>query len=358
MGLQETNLNWSLLPTHDNWHERTIGWWEGGHRSVMAHNRHDILPLQSQPGGSLLTSIYKAKHMIIDQGRDFRGLGRWVWFRYRGNQHTTLRIISAYRCGYIAGVNTVYSQQRRFFDSNNDARHPRHIMIEDLISEIKKWQEMGDKIILLIDTNEDITIGPCRNLLETVGLTEAILSKHQAIQGIAPTHQKGSYPIDGIFTSHDITIKAGGYLPFGSAPSDHRALWIEVATEELFGYKIDRIKPPSIRRLQHNNIRVVNRWIKTYEKYIRDHKMDSKAYEIQQAVSANQWNASYQAKYDTLLINRRKGIAIADKKCRKLCMGEVPWSMTLQTARSEIQLWSNVVSRKKGIRLIQDLSHD
>ena len=86
--------------------------------------------------------------------------------------------------------------------------------------------------------------------------------------------------------------------------------------------------------------------------------MDSTAYEIQQAVSDNKWNSYYCTEYDNLLLKRRKGIEIADKKCRKLCMGEVPWSMTLQTARSEIQLWSNVVSRKKGIRLIQDLSHD
>ena len=32
-------------------------------------------------------------------------------------------------------------------------------------------------------------------------------------------------------------------------------------------------------------------------------------------------------------------------------MGEVPWSMTLQSARDNIELWSNVVSRKKGTKV-------
>ena len=32
-------------------------------------------------------------------------------------------------------------------------------------------------------------------------------------------------------------------------------------------------------------------------------------------------------------------------------MGEVPWSMTLQSARDNIELWSNIVSRKKGTKV-------
>ena len=46
---------------------------------------------------------------------------------------------------------------------------------------------------------------------------------------------------------------------------------------------------------------------------------------------------------------RRMWIAIADKQCRKLKMGEVPWRGTLQLARDEIKLWSTVFSRKIGV---------
>ena len=84
MGLQETNLNWHTLDAKESWNERTIGWWEGGHRSIMACNEHEESLAKIQPGGCLLTIVNKAKHLIIDQGKDTRGLGRWVWTRYRG----------------------------------------------------------------------------------------------------------------------------------------------------------------------------------------------------------------------------------------------------------------------------------
>ena len=47
----------------------------------------------------------------------------------------------------------------------------------------------------------------------------------------------------------------------------------------------------------------------------------------------------------------KKDISFADERCRKLKMGEVPWSITLQSAWDLIQLWSNVVSRKKGTKV-------
>ena len=32
-------------------------------------------------------------------------------------------------------------------------------------------------------------------------------------------------------------------------------------------------------------------------------------------------------------------------------MGAVPWSMTLQSARDTIELWTNVISRKRGTKV-------
>ena len=214
MALQETNVNWTQLHTSDSWNERTIGWWEGGHRTVHAYNEHDMVPQLTQPGGCLLAATKKPKLLVIDQGKDFRGLGRWAWLRFRGHHQHTTRVILAYRCGYIAGENTVFSQQRRFFDFLKDGRHPRNIMVDDLLSEITKWQEEGDRIILMIDANEHVVTGNIATRLQEVGLHEGILRRHQDKEGLAPTHQKGSFPIDGIFVSENIAVKAGGYLAF------------------------------------------------------------------------------------------------------------------------------------------------
>jgi hypothetical protein len=40
----------------------------------------------------------------------------------------------------------------------------------------------------------------------------------------------------------------------------------------------------------------------------------------------------------------------ADKRCRKLCMGEVPFSPELSAARSQIKLWKAVISWKMGTK--------
>ena len=48
---------------------------------------------------------------------------------------------------------------------------------------------------------------------------------------------------------------------------------------------------------------------------------------------------------------RKLEIEYANKNCRKLKLGEVPWSKTLQAARDSISLWQRVLSRVNGIRI-------
>ena len=117
MGFQEINLNWSALPTKDQWEERVLGWWESNHVSVKAFNTQEEVQTATQPGGCMVVSANKAKQHFIECGIDPTGLGRWTWTRYRGRYDVTLRVVSAYRCNTTAGPSTVFSQQRRYFDS-------------------------------------------------------------------------------------------------------------------------------------------------------------------------------------------------------------------------------------------------
>ena len=72
------------------------------------------------------------------------------------------------------------------------------------------------------------------------GLTEAITTNREITE--AATHNRGgSNPIDRIFISHTLQIKAAGYLPFGDFPSDHHTIWIVITSENAFGIKIKEI---------------------------------------------------------------------------------------------------------------------
>ena len=96
-------------------------------------------------------------------------------------------------------------------------------MLQELCEQILIWQNEGDQIILMMDANEHVGSAHITEVLKAIGLREAILEKHKEEKGYAPTYQRGNDPIDGIFISDTLHISAGGYLPFGDAPSDHRA---------------------------------------------------------------------------------------------------------------------------------------
>ena len=100
--------------------------------------------------------------------------------------------------------------------------------MEDLSVEITKWHTDNENAILMVDLNEDVASDNITSFFYNLQLEEAITDRHATLQGIQPTYQRGSRPIDGIFMSQHLEIQAGGYLPFGAASSDHRAIWIKV----------------------------------------------------------------------------------------------------------------------------------
>lgn len=225
------------------------------------------------------------------------------------------------------------------------------IMMEELCLQITKWMEEGDQIILMLDANDDVSNSYTMAHLDAIGLRECILERHYEKSGTDPTHKKGSHPIDGIWVSDSLQIEAGGYLAFGESPSDHRGLWIRVLESVAFGYNMKKVQPPQARRLTLDNPRVVKKWCDTYEAFLLEHQLPQRIFHLQELIALGQWNKQLAKEYEKIRCLRKKGIKLADDKCRKLCMGEVPWSATLQLARTEIELWLNVVSRKKGTKV-------
>jgi hypothetical protein len=228
VGITEVGRCWHLIPEKDRWTERVKGWWENS-KSTISYNTKDVAPSKYQPGGTILCSIGRPCHRIIDSGVDKSGLGRWSWQRFRGRHDVTLRVISAYRPCRATGPNTVYSQQARYFDASSDTPiQPRKQFFEDLAKDILKWKnEEHDQIVLMMDANTTTSITSDRELqefLNKTNLRDAITTTHQEDQGLQPTHHNGRHPIDGIFVSNTLHPIKCGYLPFGEFPSDHRAI--------------------------------------------------------------------------------------------------------------------------------------
>ena len=77
--------------------------------------------------------------------------------------------------------------------------------------------------MLVIDLNSYVVNSEDALALRNAGLIESITERHSRI-GEHLTYDRDSLPINRLFMSRSLTIRAGGYLPFFNTLSDHRPL--------------------------------------------------------------------------------------------------------------------------------------
>jgi hypothetical protein len=283
---------------------------------------------------------------VISQGVDRSRMGRWCWTLLSGRRGIKTRVITAYRPCLSNGIKSTYRQQKRILDAKKCNDCPRSRMLDDLCEEIRGWMEAGNQIILMIDLNDDIISSNAAHKLTTLGLTEAIVQRHSDDSPLS-TCNKGSKPIDGIYTSSTIHITKGGYLPYFHFPTDHRALWIDITMDNLCGSNMAPIITPQARRLKCNDPRTQKKWLQLYTSYLTERKAISRAFKLQNSLH-HPLPQSLIEEYEKLRTIRMDARRFADKRCRKLYMGGVPYSPELALARSTIELWKAIVSWKMG----------
>ncbi len=91
-------------------------------------------------------------------GKDETGLGRWSVTTFKGDNGRT-RVIRGYNPCYNKNPDssTTYQQHHRFFiTQRGDLTCPCTRFKEDLVSQLKKWHEEGNRLIVCLDANEDI----------------------------------------------------------------------------------------------------------------------------------------------------------------------------------------------------------
>ena len=151
--------------------------------------------------------------------KDRSGLGRWTTMFLKGSSGVQTRII----CGYNPcksnhqDNSTSYSQQRRHQIWQGDhITCPQVKFREDLGKLLKDWRAGGNKLVVCMDANENICTQALEKMLtdpEGLGMVEAV----GAYTGkkIGPTYFHGKKPIDGIWTTPDITIANACVMPTG-----------------------------------------------------------------------------------------------------------------------------------------------
>ena len=233
IGMQEVNRDWYMIDENHRWHQRIKHWWESRH-TIIAFNTIDIERKDHQPGGNIITYrndvVYRTTK---DKEQDPTKLGRWTSVLFKGKDTVKTRVILAYRPCMTSkpGEKTVHSQHQRYLDLKKINKTPRKAFLDDLGEAIDRWQNNGEKIVLVADMNTDVRSQEIVQWAQQHGLREAMTYDNDHIVG---TQNRERKPIDGIWVSYSIQIIRRGYGLFGDFICYHRFSFIDIWYRNAF----------------------------------------------------------------------------------------------------------------------------
>ena len=218
MGIQEANINWSRCSQNERFTHRmkSMNW--RFMKGSTSHNKHFDSHSKSMFGGTITLAVEEVAQATTTMGADHTGLGRWSWLKIESKKFST-RIISVYKPNIVKDPEkpgAVYMQQYCYWTSKNKDVCPNEMLVKQLVDLIVKWRAKKERIILMIDMNEDVRKAKLTQMLEEVGLVSPFRSKFG--NKLPPTFHLGSAPIDDIFVSRDIPIAKAGFGAFGDGP--------------------------------------------------------------------------------------------------------------------------------------------
>ena len=174
----------------------------------------------------------------------------------------------------------------------------------------------------------------------------AMSTKHG--KQLPETHNNGTVPIDEIFYSSTLHVSQAGYLEHGSSLSDHRPIWIDLDKQFFFGGK-PSIKPTfAARRLKTQDPRIVARYKTHLHSLLEQNDIIGRTERLLASITANSLTPEQQEEFEHIDKYKTLAMKLAEKHCRKLKMGEVPWTPELQRIRNRIEYLTLSMRRKLG----------
>ncbi len=156
----------------------------------------------------------------------------------------------------------MWDQQVRYFKSCGEVRQPRLIFQADLLNLIRTWKNVGDKIIILGDFNENVYEGKfALDLLGNKFRMSELCLQTTGSRLLQNTHIRGSILIDAIFATARISSTAVRLLPHRVGVGNHRVFLLNIDSNTLIGGAFLRVIP-----VAHRLLNCASYWIK--ENYI------------------------------------------------------------------------------------------
>jgi hypothetical protein len=330
----EINVAWQNVSAEDKLYERFRGSLEFS-KFVSSNNKDIHYKDKFQRGGTLTICQGAICARTISSGTDSSTMGRWSWIQVRGRHGLALIVVTIYRPVFSDGPLSTYQQQRCILLDRGIDTCPRQQILDDLAIQIERWKAEGLQVIVAGDFNEDVRGKSISNFFAQLQMREMILEQH----GHMPpnTYVDGSVPIDGIFATGGINSSLSGYTSFSwGLYSDHRMLWVDLDMSTILGTNAAPLWKPMARRLKCEDPRLVEKFVKTRLKHMQETNIDEIKHTITEMIVSNATVQEWGPIFEELDQLRVEGILHADRQCRRLCMGNVPWSPELQLSMTRI----------------------
>ena len=351
----EIHVNWKHAPSYHRPQELFFS--ENLLCPILAHNIHEDNHSPRQQGGTMAMAIGEMATRLHGQGTDPSGLGRWVWQVFRGKDGITTRIYTAYRpcLSQVRQLQTVYAQQKRYFRKRKQPGDkdpcPRAVFLADLQVELQARRLAGERLIVMMDANGDVTSGPIHQMAIDLGLRDSILS-HNPHPPFPATHRSGSHPIDIIMSSPEISVLNAAFLAGQDSLGDHRTAIVDFCDTSVLGENMLKIVRPQARRLVCGLPEVRKNYTDRLYSYLQRHRVLEKLHFVQAHRFTNKELPPELSHMMASIDRVREGsMKAAEKRCRKLCVGNVDFSPTMVTLGRRVELFSLIRRRKQGKRV-------
>ena len=294
MGFAEVNQNTAKAEIKQQMEQIANKHFE--HQKMIMGTSNRMVRQTFKPGGTMMMTVMKTVSLAQESTRD--RMGRWVSTRYQGNSNRRLTIIMAYQVcqQQRTGRNTAANQQINMILEESVAAgvrtriNPRQAFVRDLTDFVQQRQHEGDLIIILGDFNETVTepnsgmiqlVATC-NLLDVFG-TKLKTTKTPA------TYKRGPRRLDHILASPEVysMIARAGYDPFDyrGVFSDHRGMYLDLMTQELFGDGPVALAPKSRREFTADNPTQVTQYINTKYDELMKHNIITRISRLEELTS-------------------------------------------------------------------------
>ena len=233
--------------------------------------------------GNLASTVQKV-------GTDDTGLGRWSWMCLQGWDGHVAQIAVVYMpcLSMETQVGMVYQQHQQYLDSVGWCQeNPRQVLHSNPVRALCNWRQWGKCLILFIDAMMNGEL----NLLLMNGelsMREAVQAHHPSLPATPTFHSGGRLgrrPIDVVYITLDIPIKAGTWMLVKKCPGDHRFCIIDVRWKALVGEDLCKIARPQACQLNSQILKAHVKYEELLQMNVKCHGIVRKLHNIYTACS-------------------------------------------------------------------------